>query len=179
MSLPVGFNVDSPRHAVSANRRTYVRQKGPSTWYVTSPPGTRKFPLYLKRHFNDTKTSIGKFDNAQINRDQFLVFVPPHPLIKHWISVLRNEYTPGPMFKNALAELGRLLIYEASRDWLATVVGDIQTPCGIASVEFIDPREPVKVVPILRAGLVLVEHLSTVLPSTQTYHLGLEVTKHL
>jgi len=74
-----------------------------------------------------------------------LVFVPPHPLIKHWISVLRNEQSPCPIFKSAMAELGRLLIYEASRDWLPIVSGEIQTPLGVASVEFIDPREPVTV----------------------------------
>ncbi|KAF9612953.1 hypothetical protein IFM89_004656 [Coptis chinensis] len=39
-----------------------------------------------------------------------------------------------------MAELGRLLIYEACRDWLPTVTGEIQSPMGVASVEFIDPR---------------------------------------
>jgi uracil phosphoribosyltransferase len=71
-----------------------------------------------------------------------------------------------------MAELGRFLIYEASRDWLLTVSGEVNTPCGTAQVEFIDPREPVKVVPILRAGLVLVEHAGSVLPANQTYHVG-------
>lgn len=71
-----------------------------------------------------------------------------------------------------MAELGRLLIYEASRDWLLTVSGEVNTPCGVADVEFIDPREPVKVVPILRAGLVLVEQAGCVLPASQTLHLG-------
>ncbi|XP_022851029.1 uracil phosphoribosyltransferase-like isoform X1 [Olea europaea var. sylvestris] len=101
------------------------------------------------------------------------VFVPPHPLIKHWISVLRNEETPCPIFKNAMAELGRLLIYEASRDWLPTVGGEIQTPMSVASVEFIDPRDPVVVVPILRAGLALAEHASSILPAMKIYHLGI------
>lgn len=101
-----------------------------------------------------------------------LVFVPPHPLIKHWVSVLRNEQTPCAIFKSALAELGRLLIYEASRDWLPTITGEIETPIAVASVEFIDPREPVLVVPILRAGLALAEHASSILPATKTYHLG-------
>ncbi|KAF8703869.1 hypothetical protein HU200_031965 [Digitaria exilis] len=100
------------------------------------------------------------------------VFVPPHPLIKHWVSVLRNEQTPCAIFKSALAELGRLLIYEASRDWLPTITGEIETPVAVASVEFIDPREPVLVIPILRAGLALAEHASSVLPATKTYHLG-------
>eukprot|EP00257_Ricinus_communis_P021719 XP_015581258.1 uracil phosphoribosyltransferase isoform X2 [Ricinus communis] len=112
-------------------------------------------------------------EQKPISGDRMLVFVPPHPLIKHWISVLRNEQTPCPIFKNALAELGRLLMYEASRDWLPTITGEIQSPMGVASVEFIDPREPVAVIPILRAGLALAEHASSILPATKTYHIGL------
>ncbi|XP_057786139.1 uracil phosphoribosyltransferase-like [Salvia miltiorrhiza] len=57
-------------------------------------------------------------EKSVVSGSRMLVFVPPHPLIKHWISVLRNEQTPCPIFKNAMAELGRLLIYEASREWL-------------------------------------------------------------
>lgn len=102
-----------------------------------------------------------------------LVFVPPHPLIKHWVSVLRNEQTPCAVFKNAMAELGRLLIYEASRDWLPTISGEIQSPLGPAVVEFIDPREPIVIVPILRAGLALAEYASSILPATKIYHLGI------
>ncbi|TYI65683.1 hypothetical protein E1A91_D09G173000v1 [Gossypium mustelinum] len=112
-------------------------------------------------------------EEKPISDDRMLVFVPPHPLIKHWISVLRNEQTPCPIFKNAMAELGRLLMYEASRDWLPTVTGEIQSPMAIASVEFVDPREPLAIVPILRAGLALAEHASSILPATKTYHLGL------
>ncbi|KAJ4704587.1 Uracil phosphoribosyltransferase [Melia azedarach] len=112
-------------------------------------------------------------EEKPISGDRMLVFVPPHPLIKHWVSVLRNEQTPCPIFRNAMAELGRLLMYEASRDWLPTVTGEIQSPMGVASVEFIDPREPVAVVPILRAGLALVEHASSILPAIKTYHLGI------
>ncbi|URE13639.1 uracil phosphoribosyltransferase [Musa troglodytarum] len=102
-----------------------------------------------------------------------MVCVPSHPLIKHWISVLRNEQTPCATFKNAMAELGRLLIYEASRDWLPVVNGEIRTPMGVATVEFVDPHEPIMIVPILRAGLALAEHASSVLPATRTYHLGM------
>ncbi|PSS32631.1 Uracil phosphoribosyltransferase [Actinidia chinensis var. chinensis] len=107
-----------------------------------------------------------------VSENRMLVFVPPHPLIKHWVSVLRNEQTPCPIFKNAMAELGRLLMYEASRDWLPIITGEIQSPMGVASVEFVDPREPVAIVPILRAGLALAEHASSILPATKTYHLG-------
>ncbi|KAK8955105.1 Uracil phosphoribosyltransferase [Platanthera zijinensis] len=110
-------------------------------------------------------------EDKTIMQDRMLVMVPPHPLIKHWISVLRNEQTPCAIFKSAMAELGRLLIYEASRDWLPTISGEIQSPMGVATVEFIDPREPVTIVPILRAGLALADYASSVLPATNTYHL--------
>lgn len=108
-----------------------------------------------------------------VSKKRMLVFVPPHPIVKHWVSILRNEQTPCPIFKNAIAELGRLLMYEASRDWMPMISGEIQTPMGIAPVEFIDPREPIAVVPILRAGLALAEYASSVLPTARTYHLGL------
>ncbi|KAL9153103.1 hypothetical protein ABFS82_10G027200 [Erythranthe guttata] len=101
------------------------------------------------------------------------VFVPPHPLINHWISVLRNEQTPTSLYKNAMGELGRLLIYEASRDCLPTTTGYVKSPMGVASAEFIDPMQPVAVVPILRAGLGLAEQASSVLPAMKTYHLGI------
>jgi hypothetical protein len=46
------------------------------------------------------------------NTAQMLVFVPPHPLLKHWLAVSRSAATPPLLFRSALAELGRLLIYE-------------------------------------------------------------------
>ncbi|KAK3138597.1 hypothetical protein QOZ80_5AG0370920 [Eleusine coracana subsp. coracana] len=118
-------------------------------------------------------TAVRAAARSPTSGGQMLVFVPPHPLIKHWVSVLRNEQTPCAIFKSAMAELGRLLIYEASRDWLPTITGEIETPVAVSSVEFIDPREPVMVIPILRAGLALAENASSVLPATKTYHLGL------
>ncbi|MGA0279595.1 MAG: uracil phosphoribosyltransferase, partial [Vulcanococcus sp.] len=45
------------------------------------------------------------------------VVVPPHPLIGHWLTVLRDRETPQPLFATAMAELGRWLTYEAMRDW--------------------------------------------------------------
>ena len=46
------------------------------------------------------------------------VVVPPHPLIGHWLAVLRDRHTPGPLYASATTELGRWLSYEALRDWL-------------------------------------------------------------
>ncbi|KAG6697465.1 hypothetical protein I3842_09G201000 [Carya illinoinensis] len=135
-------------------------------------PVTISYSSARRRSFVTVRADMAT-EEKSISQDRMLVFVPPHPLIKHWVSVLRNEQTPSPIFRNAMAELGRLLMYEASRDWLPTVNGEIQSPMGVASVEFIDPREPVAVVPILRAGLALAEHASSILPATKTYHLGI------
>lgn len=75
------------------------------------------------------------------------VYVPSHPLVKHWLAVARNRLSPPPVFRSALAELGRLLIYEAieQEGWLPTVEGQAETPCGTADVTFIDPSRPVMV----------------------------------
>ena len=99
--------------------------------------------------------------------------MPPHPLVKHWVAILRNKETPSAIFRSAAAELGRILIYEAIREWIPMIEGETETPLGeTADVSFIDPMKPVKVVPILRAGLVLLENTSTILPASETYHVG-------
>lgn len=105
-------------------------------------------------------------------KQQMLVYVPPHPLVKHWLAVARNAATPGPIFRSALSELGRILIYEAVREFLPTVTGVVESPMGQADVECVDPMRPIKVIPILRAGLILLEQASTLLPASETYHVG-------
>jgi uracil phosphoribosyltransferase len=59
--------------------------------------------------------------------------------------VARNAATPPALFRSACAELGRLLIYEAMRDFLPTLTGEVDTPLAPAEVEFVDPSKPVKV----------------------------------
>jgi len=105
-------------------------------------------------------------------KNQMLVFVPPHPLINHWLGIARNAMTPPPIFRSTLGELGRLLIYECVRDWLPTFTAEVEGPLGTAQVELVDPSQPIAVVPVLRAGLVLLEEAKTVLPASITYHLG-------
>ncbi|PSC68742.1 uracil phosphoribosyltransferase [Micractinium conductrix] len=85
---------------------------------------------------------------------------------------MRNKDTPSAIFRSAAAELGRILIYEAAREWLPTIKGQVQTPLGISDATFVDPMQPIKVVPILRAGLVLLEQAAMLLPVTQTFHVG-------
>lgn len=101
------------------------------------------------------------------------VYVPPHPLIQHWLGVARDVHTPTTLFRTALGELGRWLTYEAVREWLPTEAAEVETPLGPCPATFIDPGPPIAVVPILRAGLALLEGMLPVLPLASVYHLGL------
>lgn len=104
---------------------------------------------------------------------QLRVYVPPHPLIKHWLAVARDAATPSELFRSAMTELGRWLTYEAVREWLPTIETTIETPLASSVVTFINPEVPIAVVPILRAGLGLWEGAQTLLPLVSVYHLGL------
>ncbi len=103
---------------------------------------------------------------------QMRVYVPPHPLIKHWLGVARDATTPSALFRTAMTELGRWLTYEAIRDWLPTTETTIETPLASCPATFIDPGVPVVVIPILRAGLALLEGAHALLPLASIYHLG-------
>jgi len=103
---------------------------------------------------------------------QLRVYVPPHPLIKHWLGVARDAATPSPLFKSAMTELGRWLTYEAIRDWLPTEEIMVQSPLASCPATMINPEVPLVVVPILRAGLALLEGAQTLLPLASVYHIG-------
>lgn len=104
---------------------------------------------------------------------QLRVYVPPHPLIKHWLGVARDAATPSALFRSAMTELGRWLTYEAIREWLPTVETTVNTPLSPCPATFINPEMPIVVVPILRAGLALLEGAQGILPLASIYHLGL------
>ncbi|MFM8296583.1 MAG: uracil phosphoribosyltransferase [Microcystaceae cyanobacterium] len=104
---------------------------------------------------------------------QMRVYVPEHPLIKHWLGVARDATTPPVLFKAAMTELGRWLTYEATRYWFPTLDTTVQTPLGTAGATLINPAVAIAVVPILRAGLTLLEGAQTLLPLASIHHLGL------
>ncbi|MCT7991567.1 uracil phosphoribosyltransferase [Laspinema olomoucense] len=104
---------------------------------------------------------------------QMRVYVPPHPLIKHWLGVARDAGTPPALFRSAITELGRWLTYEACRDWLPVVETTIETPLAPCAATFVNPEVPVVVVPILRAGLALMDGVQPVIPLAAVYHLGM------
>lgn len=103
---------------------------------------------------------------------QLRVYVPPHPLIKHWLAVSRDAGTPSVLFRSAMIELGRWLTYEATRDWLPTLDTEVNTPLAPCAVTFINPEIPIAVIPILRAGLALMEGAQALLPLASIYHIG-------
>lgn len=104
---------------------------------------------------------------------QLRVYVPDHPLIKHWLAVARDANTPSVLFKTAMTELGRWLTYEAIRNWLPTTEVTVQTPLTETAGIFINPEIKLAVIPILRAGLAMLDGAQTLLPLASIYHLGL------
>lgn len=103
------------------------------------------------------------------------VVVPPHPLIGHWLTLLRDRHTPSPLFATAMAELGRWLTYEALRDWLPQRQVQIETPLASSAGIVIDPEIPVLAIPVLRGGLGLWQGAQTVMPQARVAHVGLSV----
>lgn len=100
------------------------------------------------------------------------IYVPPHPLIKHWLAISRQASTPSALFRTAMTELGRWLTYEAIRDWLPTTDTAVETPLGSCPATFVDPEIPLILAPVLRAGLALLDGAQTLLPLASIYHLG-------
>lgn len=93
-----------------------------------------------------------------------------HPLIAHKVSLLRNETTPSKDFRSLVRELTGLLIYEATAD-LPTANYSIKTPME----ETIGQQVSVQVgfVPILRAGIGMVDAAIDAIPGAVVYHLGM------
>lgn len=103
---------------------------------------------------------------------QLRVYVPPHPLLKHWLAIARDAATPDAIFRTAMAELGRWLTYEAIRDWLPTRDTTVTTPLAACPATVVDAEIPLAIIPVLRAGLALLEGAQALLPLASVYHLG-------
>ncbi|MDR2378580.1 MAG: uracil phosphoribosyltransferase [Bifidobacteriaceae bacterium] len=100
------------------------------------------------------------------------VHIADHPLIAHKLTALRDKNTDSPTFRALVAELVTLLAYEATRE-IAVHDHAIDTPIGpMVGVELSRPR-PI-VVPILRAGLGMLDGMSRLLPTAEVGFLGLQ-----
>lgn len=101
------------------------------------------------------------------------VHTPAHPLIADALAQCRDRHTATPQFRAAVANLGRWLAYEICRDWLPTVATRIETPLDVeAECLIVDPAVRVEILPILRAGLALVEGVLPLLPDAKILHVG-------
>lgn len=99
------------------------------------------------------------------------VYIANHPLITHKVTMLRNENTGFKEFKELIEEIASFLCFEATKDLELTKV-DVPTPNGVYECETLS-RTDFAIVPILRAGLGMVNGMHNVLPTAKVGHLGL------
>ena len=98
------------------------------------------------------------------------VVVVNHPLIDHKMSIIRDKNTNTKTFRENVSEIGALITYEVTRDF-ATVKKIVETP--IEKTECNVLAKPIVIVPILRAGLGMVEGIHNIIPSAKVGHIGL------
>ncbi len=99
------------------------------------------------------------------------VNVTNHPLIQHKLSIMRKASTGCKEFRELASEIAQLLCYEITRD-LETVEADIETPLVTAKLHVL-ANEKFAAVPILRAGLGMVDGVVTLIPNIKVGHIGL------
>lgn len=98
------------------------------------------------------------------------VFVSQHPLVRHKLTLLRDRDVEPKRFRELIREIAILLAYEATQD-LALSEVTVQTP--ITTAKGYTLRENIGLVPILRAGLGMVEGIWEMMPSAEVWHIGL------
>ncbi len=99
------------------------------------------------------------------------VHVLDHPLLQHKLAILRDENTGVKDFREVVAEIATLMCYEATRDLPLETV-EIKTPVATAQFKVLAGKK-LAIVPILRAGLGMVDGILTLIPSAKVGHIGL------
>ena len=99
------------------------------------------------------------------------VHIMDHPLIHHKLAVLRNKETPVKEFRELINEISGLMCYEATRN-LPTMDVEVETPVATAHCKMLAGKK-LAIVPILRAGLGMVDALVDLIPSAKIGHIGL------
>ena len=99
------------------------------------------------------------------------VHVMDHPLVHHKLAVLRNKNTSVKEFRELVGEIAGLMCYEATRN-LPTVEVDVETPITTAKCKMLSGKK-LAIVPILRAGLGMVDSMVALIPSAKIGHIGL------
>ena len=99
------------------------------------------------------------------------VCVFDHPLIQHKLSILRDKNTSVKEFRELVSEIAMLMCYEATRDLPLEEI-EVETPIAIAKARRISGKK-LAVVPILRAGLGMVDGMVSLIPNAKVGHIGL------
>ena len=99
------------------------------------------------------------------------VHVLDHPLIQHKLAVLRNKHTPVKEFRELISEIAGLMCYEATRN-LPTQEVEVETPITTAKCRMLSGKK-LAIVPVLRAGLGMVDSMVDLIPSAKIGHIGL------
>ena len=99
------------------------------------------------------------------------VVITNHPLIQHKLSILRNKNTGSKEFRTLISEIAMLECYEATRDLPLKEI-EVETPVAVAKQHDLDGKK-MAIVPILRAGLGMVDGIHTLVPSAKVGHIGL------
>lgn len=99
------------------------------------------------------------------------VFIYDHPLIDYKLTIMRDKKTPSIIFKQCLDEIAMLMAYEVSRDW-PLKDKPIETPISPMVGKDLDCQ--IVLVPILRAGIGLVDGFRAIVPTAKIGHIGLE-----
>ena len=99
------------------------------------------------------------------------VHILNHPLLQHKLCILRDKETGTRDFRTTVSEVAMLMCYEATRD-LTTRPVTVETPVGTAHCQAIAGKK-IAVVPILRAGLGMVDGVLSLIPSAKVGHIGL------
>ncbi|MDH4131327.1 MAG: uracil phosphoribosyltransferase [Gemmatimonadota bacterium] len=95
-----------------------------------------------------------------------------HPLVQHKLSLLRRRATSSRDFKQLVAEISMLIAYEATRD-LPVEAAEIETPLGQITGHMVSSKRLI-LVPILRAGLGMLDGVSHLLPNARVGHIGMK-----
>ncbi|HIS65749.1 MAG TPA: uracil phosphoribosyltransferase [Candidatus Avoscillospira avistercoris] len=99
------------------------------------------------------------------------VHVLDHPLIQHKLAILRDKRTGVKEFREIVGEIAALMCYEATRN-LPTEEVEVETPVAVAKVRVLAGKK-LAIVPILRAGLGMVDTIIDLIPSAKVGHIGL------
>lgn len=99
------------------------------------------------------------------------LYILDHPLIQHKLSILRDKNTSVKEFREITSEVAALMCYEATRDLPLEEI-EVETPVASARVKHLAGKK-LAIVPILRAGLGMVEGIITLIPSAKVGHIGL------